>query len=93
MKSISYIKWTEKSIKHIARHGVIPREVEEVCFNEENLPLIRSGRKNLHYVFGKTYAGRFLFIVIRFVRHGEVLIITAREMNEWEKNYYRRRGK
>ncbi|MDO9289625.1 MAG: hypothetical protein Q7T83_12660 [Thermodesulfovibrionales bacterium] len=47
----------------------------------------------MHYVFGKTYAGRFLFVVIRFIRHGEVKVITARDMNTWEKNYFRKRGK
>ena len=63
MRSISAIKWTEERIDHIAIHSVTPQEVEEVCFNEKDLPLIRSGRDKLHYVFGKTVSGRFLFIV------------------------------
>jgi len=57
------------------------------------LQIIRSGRENLHYVFGKTYSGRFLFVVVRFVRPGEVRVITARDMNAWEKSYFRKRGK
>ena len=68
MRTISSIKWTDESIEHIARHAVRPEEVEEVCFNEEEIPFIRSGRENLHYVFGKTYSGRFLFVVVRFIR-------------------------
>lgn len=93
MKTISSIKWTDKSIEHIVRHGVEPREIEEVCFNEYDIPFIRSGRENLHYVFGKTYSGRFLFVVVRFIRHGEIRVITARNMNTWEKNYFKNRGK
>jgi uncharacterized DUF497 family protein len=93
MRAISSIKWTVESIEHITRHAVKPEEVEEVCFNEDVAPFIRTGRENLHYVFGKTYSGRFLFIVIRFIRHGEVKVITARDMNAWEKNYFRTRGK
>ncbi|MDP3297811.1 MAG: BrnT family toxin [Thermodesulfovibrionia bacterium] len=93
MKTISSIKWTDESIEHIARHVVKPKEVEEVCFNEYDAPFIRAGRENLHYVFGKTYSGRFLFVVVRFLRHGEVKVITARDMNAWEKNYFRKRGK
>jgi len=93
MKSVSSIKWTETSIEHIARHGTKPDEVEEVCFNDEIAPFIRSGRENLYYVFGKTYAGRFLFIVVKFIKPGAVIVITAREMNEWEKNYFKKRGK
>ncbi len=93
MRRISSIRWTLESIEHIALHGIIPEEVEEVCFNEADLPLIRSGKENLHYVFGKTEAGRFLFVVVRFLRPGEVKLITARETNAWERNYYKKRGK
>ena len=93
MGSISSIKWTEECIDHIAIHSVTPQEVEEVCFNEEDLPLIRSGRDKLHYIFGKTVSGRFLFIVVRFLRPGEVRLVTARDMNAWEKKYFKRRGK
>lgn len=93
MRTISFIKWTDESIEHIARHGVKPKEIEEACFNEHDAPFIRSGREDLHYVFGKTYAGRFLFVVVRFIRHGEIRVITARDMNIWEKNYFKKRGK
>jgi uncharacterized DUF497 family protein len=93
MKTVSSIKWTDESIEHIARHAIAPREVEEVCFNEDDSPFIRSGKENLHYIFGKTFAGRFLFIVVKFIRHGEVSVITARDMNEWEKKYFTKRGK
>jgi uncharacterized DUF497 family protein len=93
MKTISSIKWTEEHVNHIANHGVTPKEVEEICFNEEDLPLIRSGREKLHYVFGKTFSGRFLFIVVKFIRPGEARIVTARDMNSWEKKYFKTRGK
>jgi len=93
MRTISSIKWTDESIEHVARHVVRPEEVEEAWFNEEEIPLIRSGRENLHYVFGKTYSGRFLFVVVRFIRQGEIKVITARDMNEWEKSYFKTRGK
>ena len=93
MKRISSIRWTEESISHIARHGVHPAEVEETCFNEEEPPYIRSGRDDLHYVFGKTDSGRFLFVVVKFIRGGEVKVVTAREMNTWERGYFRKRGK
>jgi uncharacterized DUF497 family protein len=93
MKSISSIKWTEERINHIALHSITPLEVEEVCFNEEEAPLIRTGKDKLHYVFGKTVSGRCLFVVVRFVRPGEVYPVTARDMNDWEKKYYKKRGK
>lgn len=93
MKTIGSIKWTDEGIEHIVRHAVKPKEVEEVCFNEYESPFIRTGRENLHYVFGKTYSGRFLFVVVRFIRQGEIKVITARDMNAWEKTYFKKRGK
>ena len=93
MRTITSIKWTDESIEHVARHAVRPEGVEEVCFNEDEIPFIRSGRENLHYVFGKTYSGRFLFVVVRFIRQGQVRVITARDMSEWERAYFTKRGK
>lgn len=93
MKTISSIRWEDKNVEHIARHGITPKEVEEACFNEYDSPFIRSGRENLHYVFGKTYSGRFFFVVVKFMKNGEVGIITARDMNEWERKYFLKRGK
>jgi uncharacterized DUF497 family protein len=93
MKKISFVQWEDRSIEHIARHGIMPKEVEEACFNEYDSPFIRSGRENLHYVFGKTYSGRFLFVVVKFIKNGRVNVITARDMNEWERKYFNKRGK
>ncbi len=93
MKTISSIEWTENSIEHIARHGLTPQEVEEACFNEYDAPLIRSGKQNLHYVFGKTYSGRLIFVLVKPMKRGKVNVITARDMNEWERKYSARRGK
>ncbi|MBI5586186.1 MAG: BrnT family toxin [Deltaproteobacteria bacterium] len=93
MKTVRSIRWTETSAAHISRHRVKPEEVEDVCYNENDPPLIRTGRDDLHYVFGQTQGGRFLFIVVRFIRPGEVRVITARDMNSWEKKYCKNRGK
>ena len=93
MRAISSIRWTDKSVEQIAGHAISPKEVEEVCFNENDAPFISSGRENLNYVFGKTYSGRFLFVVVRFIRQGEVRVITARDMYAWERNYFKKRGK
>jgi uncharacterized DUF497 family protein len=93
MRTISSIRWTEQSVDHTAKHGISPEEIEEVCFNEMISPYIRSGKDNLHYVFGRTDAGRFIIVVVKYERPGQVGIITARDMNDWEKKYFMRRGK
>jgi len=38
---IDEIIWPEDRIEHIARHGVTPEEVEEVCFGKS---LVRRGK-------------------------------------------------
>jgi len=48
---------------------------------------------NLHYVFGRTEAGRYLFTVVKFIRNGEIRIVTSRNMNSWGKTYFKKRGK
>jgi len=93
MHTISSIRWTEQSVDHVAKHGILPKEIEEACFGETISPYIRSGKDNLHYVFGRTDAGRFIFVVVKHERPGQVSIVTARDMNDWEKKYFMRRGK
>jgi uncharacterized protein len=57
--------WPEDRIAHIARHGVEPEEVTEVCFGR---PLVlrakATGRNPAYYVLGQTAAGRYLFCVV-----------------------------
>ncbi|MBI1869704.1 MAG: BrnT family toxin [Chlamydiae bacterium] len=86
---IAEIVWDEDSVEHIARHGVVPEEVEAVCFSHSSY--LDKGRTGRHYVTGQTHAGRYLFIVVGFLNRREVEIITARDMDEKEKYRYKRR--
>lgn len=88
MKIIDII-WDEETVGHIARHGVIPEEVEEVCFSRSSC--LEKGRTGRYYITGQTHAGRYLFIVVRFVGRGKVEIYTARDMDEKEKYRYKKR--
>lgn len=87
---IASIYWTEDSVDHIARHGVEPEEVEEVCFRH---PLIIRGRKTgtlkSYLAFGQTEAGRYLAVVFRPLDGGEVFVITTRDMDGAERRRYR----
>jgi hypothetical protein len=88
---ISQILWDDESIYHIARHGISPIEVEEAIF--EGNPLILKGREKRYIILSKTLGGRYLTIVIAFKLKGRVKIITARDMDEKERKYYKKRGK
>ena len=84
--------WPADRVEHIARHGVTPEEVEEVCFGR---PLVQrakaEGKNPVYYVLGQTSAGRYLFCVVIQLPDGRGYPVTARPMTEKEKRRYRRR--
>lgn len=86
---ISHIGWDEDTILHIAKHGVEPKEVEEVCF--EGNPTVLKSRYGRYYALGQTNAGRYLTIVFEYLGQNKAKIITARAMSEAERRLYRRR--
>ena len=90
---ITELLWDEETILHIEKkHHVPPEEVEELCFSG-NPPLIEAGRGGspIYYVLVQTSAGRYLFVVIRYLYRGRAKVITARDMESGEKRRYHRR--
>jgi uncharacterized DUF497 family protein len=87
---ISEFLWPEDRINHIARHGVQPEEVEEVCFGK---PLVfaaeSAGRNPVYHVLGETEAGRHLFCVVILFPGDKAYPVTGREMTDKEKRRYR----
>ena len=76
--------------KNWNKHHVSPGECEEIFFN---LPLllkddvIHSQTELRYFVLGQTNTGRFLLIVFT-VRRKKIRVISARDMNQKEKNSY-----
>ena len=81
--------WDEGNIDHIARHGVDIDEVEQALASK---PLIRKGRSDRYFPFGRTRAGR-LFIVVKNLGKGWARVITARDMTNNEKRLFREKGR
>lgn len=83
--------WPEDRIEHIARHGVTPQEVEDVCFGKSWVRRAKAdGANPVYYVLGQTTAGRYLFCVVIRFPDGNGYPVTAREMTAKEKRSYRR---
>jgi len=81
--------WPADRVDHIARHGVQPDEVEEVCFGQAFVQRARSAGPNpVYYVLGQTIAGRHLFCVVIQFPHGKGFPVTARPMTRKEKRRY-----
>jgi len=81
--------WPEERIEHIARHGVLPEEFEEVCFGRPLVRRIKAQGKNPAYqVFGQTAEGRYLFCVVIQFPDGNGFPVTARTMTERERRRF-----
>lgn len=88
MRRIRKLEWDDESCEHIAHHGVEPDEVEEVCFSA---PFLLKSRNGTRLAYGRTLAGRYLVVVLRFRDDGTGRCITARPMTEKERRFYRQR--
>jgi len=80
--------WDAANTKHIARHGVVPAEVEH-CLRGEVLYIggyVRSGEYRETYL-GSTSAGRVLKIPVT-ERRGLLRTITAYDATKGEKKRY-----
>ena len=86
---ISQIVWSEDRVAHVARHGVLPEEFEEVCFGEALVLRAKSAGKNpVYYVLGQTEGGRHLLCVVISFPDGRGYPVTARDMTDAEKRRY-----
>lgn len=82
--------WPDDRVEHIARHGVTPDEVEQVCFGKSLVRRTKSqGENPVYYVQGQTEAGRYLFCVVIRFSDGNGYPVTAREMTPKEKRRFR----
>ena len=69
------------------------REVDEACFNPDRLVLKgpKKGGKKRYLVYSKTDAGRYILVVLEPLTRGEARVVTARDLKEKEKRFYRER--
>lgn len=84
------IRWTEWSEDHIARHGVVPEEVEQVVFSHPRY--VATGRHGSVLVYGRTDSGRALLVVLSASRDGTNFVVTARNMTKRERLAFERKG-
>lgn len=87
---IKYLVWDNENIKHILRHNVTQKEVEEVC---KGRFWFRKGKDKRCIFFGQTFSGRYIFLVMRDLAKGNFRPVTARDMTEREKKSYRKKVK
>ena len=81
-------EWDGNNVSHILNHAVSPNEVEEACYDN---PLIFRGKESRYLVYGRSGAGRYLFIALADKGHGVVRVITARDMEDKDRKLYNRK--
>lgn len=83
---VKRLVWDEWNIEHIARHGVNPREAEDVCRGN---PVVQKGHSGRLAVFGPTPEGKIITVVID--PEGETGVyypVTARPSSRKERAIY-----
>lgn len=83
--------WSDDSIEHIARHGVMPGEVEDVMYGRPRL--VAQGREDTAEVYGQTVAGRYLIVIVNEAMDGGAYVVTARDMTDSERRTFRQKGR
>jgi uncharacterized protein len=79
------LRWDPGNVAHIARHGVTPEEVEQVCHAEHAQREAYGGRIML---IGPTVAGRLLSVVLEPEGAGDYYPVTARPASRKERRIY-----
>lgn len=90
-----YIKyppvWSQRTIDKISQkhRQLCPEEVEEAIFDDK--PTCHRGSSESYCVYGQAISGRYIFIVLKKKdKDGVYKVITARDMGDKEKRYYRK---
>lgn len=87
MLSIHRLIWDDWNIAHIARHGIIPEQVDEVCHGQ---PLAHSTYKNRIRLVGPTMKSRLLTIILAPTgKEGIYYPVTARPSDRKERKIYK----
>ncbi|MBD8058022.1 BrnT family toxin [Cellulomonas sp. JH27-2] len=84
------ITWTERSEDYIARHGVLPEEVEDAVYTRPRW--LARGREGTTLVYAQTSSGRYLPIVVAPAPDGGWNVVTARDLTPSERRSFRRKG-
>jgi hypothetical protein len=80
------IQWNDDDIAHIARHGIDPIEVEDICFEKH---FANKGRYGRYVLYGQSHTGRYIKLILERLYDHVFRTITAYDMTESEKHNYK----
>lgn len=80
-------EWDSGNMDKNLKHGVTDEEAEETFFNRHK---VSKSKFNRYALFGVTNSGRYLTIIFQRKPGNIVRIISARDMTDKERKYYKR---
>lgn len=83
---IKNLIWDERNIEHIARHGVKPGELEQVCQGKH---FANKWKNKTYRVIGKTADGRYITMFLAPRSNNSYYPVTARDSTLKEKRTYK----
>lgn len=87
MISVKRLVWDSSNITHVARHNVVPEEVEEACHSDY---ITFTSYKGRFLLIGLTDAGRMLAVILDpELEKGVYYPVTARSADIKERRLYR----
>ena len=85
MLRVRRLEWDDWNVAHIARHEVVPDEVEQVC---RGLPMTSQTYKRRIRVVGPTQTGRIITVILAPEGEGIYYPVTARPASPRERRRY-----
>lgn len=85
MIDVRQLIWDDSNVAHIARHEVVPEEVEDVCHDAPIVSETYAGRLR---VIGRTARGRILTVILAPESEGAYYVVTARPASRKERRLY-----
>lgn len=83
---ISGLEWDDTNLEHIiSKHGISPKEVEDVCFGPHYACTVKYKRKA---IYGQATSGRYLMVILERLYNSFYKPITARNMTQSERGKY-----
>lgn len=85
MKIIKSLIWDHFNLEHIKKHGVEPREIDEILSQDV---ITLSGHQERLLVLGRTFENRLLTLVLDSIGEDSAYLVTARPMSKKERSFY-----
>ena len=82
-------RWNTENVEHIAEHGVLPAEAENVV-RRARAPFPRSIGDGKYLIWGQTAQGVYLQVIFIYSPPGTIYVIHARPLTDREKKQLRR---